>query len=153
MGYLSEWSYRRQQEAKGAVQFGGDLLGGAAEAFSNRVPTPQAIGGPITDLGLGVVSTGIGLGQKIRTTTGQQFEAFQETTARTIVGGLEPVFGEGAPLDISAPAKVGDYGGALRELPLQALGGAGEIVFNPIKQAGQALTLPLLAVAGILLLK
>ena len=149
MGYLSEWSHRRQQEAKGAISFGGDLLGGAAEAFSDRAPTPKQIGGPIVDLGLGVISSGIGLGEKIKTTTGQKFTAFQESTARTIVGGLDPVFGEGAPLDIAAPARAGDYSAALKQLPVS---GATTIA-APITEAGKALTLPLLAVAGILLLK
>ena len=127
----------------------GGIYGGAKEAFSDRAPRPKAIGGPITDIGLGVVSSGLGLGQKITTTTGETFKALQETTARTIVGGLDPVFGEGAPLDISGPARAGDYGGALRQLPVSGL----EAVAAPITQAGQALTLPLLAVAGILLLK
>jgi len=149
MGYWSEWSHRRQEEAKAV---GGQVvttLRGGAESFSDRMPTPKQIGGPITDLGLGVVSSGLGLGQKIKTTTGETFEAFQESTARTIVGGLDPVFGEGAPLDISAPARAGDYGGALRQLPVSAA----TTIAAPLTAAGQALTLPLLAVAGILLLK
>jgi hypothetical protein len=123
----------------------GGIYGGAKEAFSDRAPTPKQIGGPIADLGLGVVSSGLGLGQKIKTTTGETFESFQESAAKTIVGGLDPVFGEGAPLDISAPARAGDYGGAIGQLGTQ--------VSRPIVQTGQALTLPLLAVAGILLLK
>ena len=123
----------------------GGIYGGAKEAFSDRAPSPKAIGGPITDIGLGGGSRGLGLGQKITTTTGETFKALQETTARTIVGGLDPVFGEGAPLDISAPARAGDYGGALGQL--------GSQVTRPIVKTGQALTLPLLAVAGILLLK
>jgi hypothetical protein len=123
----------------------GGIYGGAKEAFSDRAPTPKQIGGPIADLGLGVVSSGVGLGQKIKTTTGETFESFQESAARTIVGGLDPVFGEGAPLDISAPARAGDYGAAIGQLGTQ--------VSRPIVQTGQALTLPLLAVAGILLLK
>ena len=123
----------------------GGIYGGAKEAFSDRAPTPKQIGGPIADLGLGVVSSGLGLGQKIKTTTGETFESFQESAARTIVGGLDPVFGEGAPLDISAPARAGDYGAAIGQLGTQ--------VSKPIVQTGQALTLPLLAVAGILLLK
>jgi hypothetical protein len=127
------------------VDTAGGIYGGAKEAFSDRMPTPKAIGGPITDLGLGVVSTGLGLGQKIKADVGAQTEAFKETTAKTIVGGLDPVFGEGAPLDISAQARVGDYAGALTQLGAQAT--------KPLKEAGQALTLPLLAVAGILLLK
>ena len=152
MGYWSDWSYRRQQEAKatgGAIIEGGGQLfegiRGAGEAFSDRAPTPKQIGGPITDLGLGVVSSGLGLGEKIKTDVGAQTEAFKESAARTIVGGLDPVFGEGAPLDISAPARAGDYGGALGQL--------GSQVTRPIVETGQALTLPLLAVAGILLLK
>ena len=123
----------------------GGIYGGAKQAFSDRAPTPKQIGGPIADLGLGVVSSGLGLGQKIKTTTGETFESFQESAARTIVGGLDPVFGEGAPLDISAPARAGDYGAAIGQLGTQ--------VSRPIVQTGQALTLPLLAVAGILLLK
>jgi hypothetical protein len=123
----------------------GGIYGGAKEAFSDRAPTPKQIGGPIADLGLGVVSSGVGLGQKIKTTTGETFESFQESAAKTIVGGLDPVFGEGAPLDISAPARAGDYGAAIGQLGTQ--------VSRPIVQTGQALTLPLLAVAGILLLK
>jgi len=127
----------------------GGIYGGAKKAFSDRAPSPKAIGGPIADLGLGVVSSGLGLGQKIKTDIGATTEAFKETTARTIVGGLDPVFGEGAPLDISAPARAGDYGGALTQLPVSAT----TTIAAPITQAGQALTLPLLAVAGILLLK
>ena len=142
MGYLSDWKERRQQEASAVLQ-------GGREAFSDRVPTPESFLGPLTNLGEGAVSTGIGLGQNIKTTTGQTFEAFKETTARTIVGGLEPVFGEGAPLDISAPARAGNYAGALTQLPVSAA----TTIAAPITQAGQALTLPLLAVAGILLLK
>jgi hypothetical protein len=125
------------------------LFGGGVQAISERAPTPQSFGGPIVDLGLGVVSTGMGLGQKLSTTAGETFEAFQESTAETIVGGLDPVFGEGAPLDISAPAKAGDYAGALAQLPISA----GKTITQPITQAGQSLTLPLLALAGILLLK
>ena len=123
----------------------GGIYGGAKEAFSDRMPDPKTIGGPITDLGLGVVSSGLGLGQKIKADVGATTEAFKETTARTIVGGLDPVFGEGAPLDISAPARAGDYAGAIGQL--------GTKVTKPIVETGQALTLPLLAVAGILLLK
>jgi hypothetical protein len=46
---------------------------------------------------------------------------------------------------VSEPARSGDYGGALGQL--------GTNITRPIVQTGQALTLPLLAVAGILLLK
>ena len=126
-----------------------NIFGTGADSFSERMPTPKSFGGPITDLGLGVVSSGMGLGQKITTTAGETFEAFKESSARTIVGGLDPVFGEGSPLDISAPARAGDYGGALAQLPVSA----GKTITQPIIQAGQSLTLPLLAVAGILLLK
>jgi len=146
MGYWSDWSHRRQEEAKAV---GGQVvttLRGGAEAFSDRAPTPKQIGGPIADLGLGVVSSGLGLGQKIIDTS---FLQLQEPIARTIVGGLDPVFGEGAPLDISAPARAGDYGGALRQLPVSAA----TTIAAPLTAAGQALTLPLLVVAGILLLK
>ena len=145
MGYWSDWSHKRQQEAKAV---GGQIVTGlreGSEAFSDRMPTPKQIGGPITDLGLGVVSSGLGLGEKIKADVGAQTEAFKESAARTIVGGLDPVFGEGAPLDISAPARAGDYGGAIGQLGTQ--------VTRPIVETGQALTLPLLAVAGILLLK
>ncbi len=145
MGYWSDWSHRRQEEAKAV---GGQVvttLRGGAEAFSDRAPTPKQIGGPITDLGLGVVSTGLGLGQKITAESGKVFEEFKESTARTIVGGLDPVFGEGAILDISESARAGDYGGAIRDL--------GTNVTKPIVETGQALTLPLMAVAAILLLK
>jgi hypothetical protein len=135
------------------VDTAGNIYGGTKEAFSDRMPTPKAIGGPITDLGLGVVSTGLGLGQKIKADIGAQTEAFKETTAKTIVGGLDPVFGEGSPLDISAQASAGDYRGALTQLPSLGLQYTGEKLVEPITQAGQALTLPLLAVAGILLLK
>ncbi len=126
-----------------------NIFGTGKESFSERVPTPKSFGGPIADLGLGVVSSGLGLGQKIKADVGATTEAFKETTARTIVGGLDPVFGEGAPLDISAPARAGDYGGALAQLPVSAA----TSVAAPLTAAGQALTLPLLAVAGILLLK
>jgi len=149
MGYWSDWSHRRQEEAKAV---GGQIVTGlreGSESFSDRMPSPKAIGGPITDLGLGVVSTGLGLGQKITAESGKVFEEFKESTARTIVGGLDPVFGEGAPLDIAAPARAGDYGGALAQLPVSAA----TTVAAPLTAAGQALTLPLLAVAGILLLK
>ncbi len=145
MGYWSDWSHRRQEEAKAV---GGQIVTGlreGSESFSDRMPSPKAIGGPITDLGLGVVSSGLGLGQKIKADVGATSHAFQESTARTIVGALDPVFGEGAPLDISEPARAGDYGGAIGQLGTQ--------VTRPIVETGQALTLPLLAVAGILLLK
>ena len=125
----------------------GGIYGGAKEAFSDRAPTPKQIGGPIADLGLGVVSSGLGLGQKIKTTTGETFESFQESAARTIVGGLDPVFGEGAPLDISAPARAGDYGGALRQLPVSAA----TTVAEPLK-APFGIPLPLLAAVGALFL-
>ena len=113
--------------------------------YSERTPIPKSIGGPLTGLGEAATSFRLGLGGFL--------SGFQESTARTIVGGLEPVFGEGAPLDISAPARAGDYGGALTQLPSSGLQYTGEKVIKPITEAGQALTLPLLAVAGILLLK
>jgi hypothetical protein len=121
----------------------GSLYGGAQKAFSERMPTPKAIGGPLIDVGLGIAFPQLLLGKKIHETVSS--EPFKEKAAETIVGGLDPVFGEGAPLDISEPARSGDYGGALGQL--------GTNITRPIVQTGQALTLPLLAVAGILLLK
>jgi len=116
-----------------------------SQAFSERDPTPKPIGGPLVNLGLGILSPGLLLGQKISADARATGQSLKERTARTIVGALDPVFGEDAPLDISEPAKAGDYGGALRQL--------GTNVTEPIVETGKALTLPLLAVAGILLLK
>ena len=123
----------------------GGIYGGAKEAFSDRMPTAKAIGGPLTGISPGAISPGIFMGPGHMTLGLIQSQRFKETAARTIVGGLDPVFGEDAPLDISEPAKAGDYAGALDQL--------GKTVTKPIVETGQALTLPLLAVAGILLLK
>lgn len=113
----------------------GSIYGGAKEAFSDRVPNPKAIGGPIVT----------GLDESIRSA--------KEKAAGIIVTGLNPVFGEGAPLDIAEEARAGDYGAAITELPVIGKQYIGEQVVKPITEGAQALTLPLLAVAGILLLK
>jgi len=123
----------------------GAIFGTRKEEYSERDPTPKAFGGPLANLGLGILSPGLLLGQKIALDARASGQSFKERSARTIVGGLDPVFGEDAPLDISEPAKAGDYGGALAQL--------GTNVTKPIVETGAALTLPLLAVAGILLLK
>ena len=126
-----------------------NIFGTGKESFSERVPTPKSFGGPLINLGLGIASPGLLLGQKLSADARETGQSLKERTARTIVGALDPVFGEDAPLDISEPAKAGDYGGALVALPPAAA----ETITEPLIETGQALTLPLLAVAGILLLK
>ena len=113
------------------VETAGGLSEGAKQAFSDRFPSPKSIGGPLN----------AGLDESIRKA--------KEKAAGIIVTGLDPVFGAGAPLDIAEEARTGEYGKALVALPPAAA----ETIAKPIVQTGQALTLPLLAVAGILLLK
>ena len=117
------------------VETAGGLAEGAKQAFSDRVPTPKQIGGPLN----------AGLDESIRRA--------KEKAAGIIVTGLDPVFGEGAPLDIAEEARAGEYGAAITELPVIGKQYIGEEVVKPITEGAQALTLPLLAVAGILLLK
>ena len=135
MGYWSDWSYRRQQEAKatgGAIIEGGEQLfegiKGAGEAFSDRAPTPKQIGGPITDLGLGVVSTGLGLGEKI----------FGE--GRQISGDVQDISGK-------TQEAIGKGFSALTGAPGAVVGG----VTQPVGQLSKDV-LPLAAIAAAVLL-
>lgn len=131
MGLFGKITAGVSQLGETVVETAGGLSEGVKQAFSDRFPTPKSIGGPLN----------AGLDESIRRA--------KEKAAGIIVTGLDPVFGEGAPLDIAEEARAGDYGAALVALPPAAA----ETIAKPIVQTGQALTLPLLAVAGILLLK
>jgi hypothetical protein len=47
---------------KSIADTAGGIYGGAKEAFSDRMPTSKAIGGPVTGLGNAATSTALGLG-------------------------------------------------------------------------------------------
>ena len=132
---------------------GQSIYGAGKETFSERFPNPKSIGGPVSNIATGVTSTGMQLGQKFSVDSKGAFSKLQEGLARTIVGGLDPVFGKGGIVDISDQAKAGDYAGAIKEVVVDAPVQASQTAGQTIVSAGQSLTLPLLAVAGILLLK
>ena len=135
MGLFGKITTGISQVGETIVETAGGLSEGAKQAFSDRFPTPKSIGGPLN----------AGLDESIRRA--------KEKAAGIIVTGLDPVFGAGAPLDIAEEARAGDYGAAITQLPTLGLEYTGEKVVKPITEGAQALTLPLLAVAGILLLK
>lgn len=139
MGYWSDWSHRRQQEAKATggaiIQSGGQLfegIKGVGEAFSDRAPTPKQIGGPITDLGLGVVSTGLGLGEKI-------FEG-----GRQISGDVQDISGK-------TQEAIGNFGTALTSAPADIVSGVTTGITAPVGQLSKDV-LPLAAIAAAALL-
>jgi len=128
MGYWSDWSYRRQEEAKAV---GGQVVGGikgGAEAFSDRMPTPQSIGGPLIGLGKGAVSTGLDV-------TGQIFEG-----GREISGDVQDISGR-------TQEAIGKGFGALTGAPGAVVGG----ITAPVGQLSKDV-LPLAAIAAAALL-
>ena len=131
------------------------IYGAGKDAFSERFPDPKAIGGPVTNISTGVSQIGMDVGSKLRASSGG-FNKLKESVARTIVGGLDPVFGKEGIVDISDQAKAGDYKGALTEITSQTVDTTADVVDkvgDVAQSTAQSLTLPLLAVAGILLLK
>tara|TARA_R100001086_G_C11844427_1_gene259901 strand:- start:1246 stop:1725 length:480 start_codon:yes stop_codon:yes gene_type:complete len=134
---------------------GQSVYGAGKEAYSDRFPNPKSIGGPVTNISTGVSQIGMDVGSRLKSSVGG-FSKFKESVARTIVGGLDPVFGKDGVIDISDQAKAGDYGGALTQITSQTVDTTADVVDkvgDVAQSTAQNLTLPLLAVAGILLLK
>lgn len=156
MGLLGKITNYVSVAGERVVDTGTGIYGAGKDAFSERFPDPKSIGGPITNISTGVTSTGMKLGSNLRADAGASFGKLQEGLARTIVGGLDPVFGKGGIVDISDQAKAGDYGGALSEITSTTVDTTTDVVEkvgDVAQTTASNLTLPLLAVAGILLLK
>ena len=128
MGYWSDWKSKRQEEASAIV--GG--IKETGEAFSDRIPTPQAIGGPLIDLGQGAVSTGLDI-------TGGLFEG-----GRQISGDVQDISGK-------TQEAIGKFGGALVSAPGTVTSGVTTGITAPVGQLSKDV-LPLAAIAAAVLL-
>ncbi len=128
MGYWSDWKERRQEEASAVV--GG--IKGAGEAFSDRIPTPKSIGGPLIGLGEGVVSTGLDI-------TGGLFEG-----GRQISGDVQDISGK-------TQEAIGKFGGALVSAPGNVVSGVTTGITAPVGQLSKDI-LPLAAIAAAIVL-
>tara|TARA_R110000824_G_scaffold158505_2_gene332473 strand:- start:15 stop:368 length:354 start_codon:yes stop_codon:yes gene_type:complete len=99
-----------------------------AESFSERMPTPQSIGGPITGLGEAAVSTGLGI-------TGKLYEG-----GRQISGDVQDISGK-------TQEALGKGFGALTGAPGSVVSG----VTAPVGQLSKDI-LPLVAIAAAIVL-
>ena len=132
MGYWSDWSHRRQEEAKAV---GGQVvttLRGGAEAFSDRAPTPKQIGGPLIGLGEGVIGTGLDI-------TGKVFEG-----GRQVSGDIQDISGK-------TQEAIGNFGGAIVSAPGTFVSGVTTGITAPVGQLSKDV-LPLAAIAAAALL-
>ena len=128
MGYWSDWKSRRQEEASAVV--GG--IKETGEAFSDRIPTPKSIGGPLIGLGEGAVSAGLGV-------TGKLFEG-----GRQISGDVQDISGR-------TQEAIGNFGGALVGAPGTIVSGVTSGITAPVGQLSKDV-LPLAAIAAAVLL-
>ena len=140
MGYWSDWSYRRQEEAKAV---GGQVVGGikgGAEAFSDRAPTPKQIGGPL--IGLGDVGiTALSKLNPVNLYTGLgDIGGAAVSGIRTTSGDLQDISGR-------TQEAIGKGFGALTGAPGAVVGG----ITAPVGQLSKDV-LPLAAIAAAALL-